>query len=75
MPNPVYKYILRMISKHILSVTYLNEPDLIFFHAVKWFQVFLSNMNNSIYYYHLSVHIYMYIHLICKWIICGEFYF
>ena len=29
-----------MICKHILFIT--------FFPAVKWFQVFLSNMNNSI---------------------------
>ena len=51
MPNPVYTYILNMIGKHIRLVTFLKEPKLIFFlHTVKWFQVFLSNMNNSIYY-------------------------
>ena len=33
-----------MISKHVL-----NEPELFFFlHTVKWFHLFLSNMNNSI---------------------------
>ena len=29
-----------MISKHILWITYLNEPELIFFHTVKWFHYF-----------------------------------
>ena len=38
-----------MICKHILLVTFLNEAEL-FFHAGKWFQVFLSNTNNSINY-------------------------
>ena len=28
----------------------LNEPGLILLYIVKWFQVFLSNMNISIYY-------------------------
>ena len=51
MPNPFYTYILNMISKHILWITSLNEPDLIFLHTVKWFHLFLSNMNNSICYY------------------------
>ena len=40
-----------MSYKHILLVTISNKPELIFFHIVKWFQVFLSNTNNSIYYY------------------------
>ena len=35
---------------YILLITFLNKPELIFFHTVKWFQVFLSNTNNSIYY-------------------------
>ena len=39
-----------MISKHILQITFLNEPEVIFFDTVKWFHLFLSNMNNSIYY-------------------------
>ena len=46
--NPFYTDILDMISKHILSITFLNELELIFFHTVKWFQVFQSNTNNSI---------------------------
>ena len=41
-----------MISKHILWITFLNEPELIlFFHTDKWFHLFLFNMNNFIYYY------------------------
>ena len=40
-----------MIGKHILLITFSNEHELIFFWGtVKWFQVFLSSMNNSIYY-------------------------
>ena len=39
-----------MISKNILYIRFLNEPELIFLHTVKWFPLFLSNMNNSIYY-------------------------
>ena len=27
-----------MICKHILLITFLNEPELIFLHADKWFQ-------------------------------------
>ena len=30
-----------MISKHILQMTFLNEHELILFHTVKWFQLFL----------------------------------
>ena len=37
-----------MICKHILLITFLNEPKLISLHTVKWFQAFLSIMNNSI---------------------------
>ena len=48
--NPFYTYILNMISKHILMITFLNEPELIFWHNITWFPIFLSNMNNSIYY-------------------------
>ena len=40
-----------MIYKHILQITFLNEPELILFNAVKWFHLFLSNMNNYIYYW------------------------
>ena len=39
-----------MICKHILLRTFLNEPELVFLDTVKEFQLFLSNMNNSIYY-------------------------
>ena len=37
-----------MICKHIL--TFLNKLEIFLFHTVKWFQVFLSLMNNSINY-------------------------
>ena len=39
-----------MISKHILLITFLNKPVLLFLHIVKWFHFFLSNTNNSINY-------------------------
>ena len=39
-----------MIGKHILLITYLNEPEITSFHTLKWFQVLLSNKNNSVYY-------------------------
>ena len=39
-----------MICKHIFMITFLKEPKLILLHSDKWFQVLLSNMNNSIYY-------------------------
>ena len=32
----------------ILFIIFLNEPELIFMHRVKCFQVLLSNTNNSI---------------------------
>ena len=38
-------------QKHNISsykVTFLNEPELICLHTVKWFQVLLSNTSNSI---------------------------
>ena len=37
-----------MISKHILLKTFLNEPKLILWHPVKWFQVLLCILNYSI---------------------------
>ena len=37
-----------MICKHILMIAFLNKPDLISLHTVKWFQVLLLNTNNSI---------------------------
>ena len=39
-----------MICKHILLIIFLNEPEFIFLHTVKWFQALLSNTNNSIFY-------------------------
>ena len=33
MPNPLYTYILHMISKYILYITFLNEPDSFFSHS------------------------------------------
>ena len=39
-----------MICTGNLLITFLNKPRLIFFHRVKWLQVFLSNANNSINY-------------------------
>ena len=36
-----------MIYKHILLTMFSNESEL-FFHAVKWFQVLLFNLNYSI---------------------------
>ena len=41
-----------MICKHILLITFLNDPQLIVLHIVKWFQVLLCITNNSI--IHLS---------------------
>ena len=37
-----------MISKHILLITFLNEPELIYLHTVKSFQGSLFNTNNSV---------------------------
>ena len=45
----IHTYQIYMICKHILFVTFLNEPELTFFHTIKLFQVFLSNTNNSVY--------------------------
>ena len=40
-----------MISKDILKLTFLNEPEHIFLlHTVKRFHLFLSNTNDSIHY-------------------------
>ena len=36
-----------MICKHIL-LTFLNKPELIFLHTVKWFHVVICVTNNSI---------------------------
>ena len=37
-----------MISKPILLIMFLNDLKFILFHSVKWFQVFLCIINNSI---------------------------
>ena len=47
-PNPVFKYIVNMICKHIFQITFLNKSELILLYSVKWFQVFLCNSNNVI---------------------------
>ena len=41
-----------MIYEHFLLITFLSAPELIFFFldSFKWFQVLLSNTNNSIRY-------------------------
>ena len=36
-----------MIRKHILLITFLHESKLIFWHALKWFKVLLSNSYNT----------------------------
>ena len=41
----IYIYI---TCKHILLITFVNEPKLILLHTVKWFQVLLCMSNNSI---------------------------
>ena len=45
-----YIFIKYMISKHILYINFFNKPELIFLHTVKWFHLFLCNMNYCIYY-------------------------
>ena len=46
----LYIYIKYMISKHILKIIFLNEPEVISFRTVKWFHLFQSNIDNSIIY-------------------------
>ena len=43
--NHLYTHIysICMICKHILLITFSDEPDLIHWHTVKWFQVLLCN--------------------------------
>ena len=38
-----------MIGKHILLITFLKEPKFILLPIVKWFHLFQSNTNDSIY--------------------------
>ena len=49
--NPIFTYILNVydLQTHFVD-TFLNKPELILLYTVKWFQVFLSNTNISIYY-------------------------
>ena len=35
MPNPLYTYMKYMISQHILSISFLNNPEFIFHETVK----------------------------------------
>ena len=51
MSNNLYIYIEYMICKHILLLTFLNAPELIFLHTAKEFQVMQFNANNSIWHY------------------------
>ena len=61
MPNPLYTCILNiydLVYKPHFVDTSLNEPEIILLYSVKWFQIFLSNSNISIYYInHLFAHI------------------
>ena len=58
MLNPIYTYISNIydfILFNFMHINYCwlfnaNEPELILFQTVKWFSLFLSNTNNSIYY-------------------------
>ena len=45
-----------MICKHILLISFLNDPKLVLFHAVKWFHVLLCITNNSINITYLCIH-------------------
>ena len=50
MSNPVFTYTPNTydLKSHFVD-TFLNESELILLYIVQWFQVFLSNMNISIY--------------------------
>ena len=50
-------YQIYMVCKHSLLVTFLNAPKPISLLTVKWFQVFLSNMNNSILFVEITIYI------------------
>ena len=50
-----------MICKHILFITFLNEPELILLYSVKWFQVYKSQFNS-----HLLAHSLYVIHSLNK---------
>ena len=44
----IYIYIYIYVCKEITGKIILNEPEFICSHTVKWFQILLSNFNNSI---------------------------
>ena len=44
-PNPVYTLI-KLVNELFVGNT-LNKPEFICLHTVKWFQVLISNNNNS----------------------------
>ena len=49
LPFSSHVYVSWMKSEsYYITVTFLNEPEVIFVHTVKWFQALLFNMNNSI---------------------------
>ena len=48
MPNPVYEYIKYIWFVNSLLITFLNKPNIISLHTVKWYRVFLFKKNISI---------------------------
>ena len=44
----LYIYIKYAICKYVLLITFLNKPMLIILQTVKWLQVLLHTINNSI---------------------------
>ena len=56
-------YSIYMIWEHILFITFLNVPEIIFWNTVKWFQVLLSNNLISIIRLHKVQRIYIYIYI------------
>ena len=44
-----------MISEHILNITFLNQPDMIFFLTIKWFHL-ISNNSVSRKYFGFCLH-------------------
>ena len=44
----IHIYLLYRICRHILLITFFNEPELIFLHIIKCFQVLLCLTNDSI---------------------------
>ena len=51
MPNPYYTYtycICDLLVNSLKLTLFQNESELIYLHTVKWFQLLLFNLNNSI---------------------------